>query len=108
MAIPLIGAAAFAPVVILIIKFFIGTLIMRLVLSLGIALVTFTQANNIADWIGNYMLSGLSGFSAQAADAVTALGLVSAVNIIISAYVAAIGIKQLRGIYNRLTFGGHS
>jgi len=107
MALPLLAAASLAPIFSFAIKFFIGTLIMRIVLSLGITIVTFTQADNIASWIGDYMLSGLTGFSAQAASAVSAIGLVNAFNIIVSAYVAAIGIKQLKNVYNRLTFGGN-
>lgn len=108
MAIPLLGAAGalLAPVVAGITKYVVGYAIVRVVLALGITVVSYGIVNTVASQIKSYVTSSVGGFGGQFANMAGALGLFEAVNIIFSAYVGAITIRQIMGAYNRITYGG--
>lgn len=106
MALPLLAAGALAPIVATIIKFAVGYFIARLITSLGMAMVVFASVDSVANLLTNQIEGALGGISGTAHEVLSAVGLYNCVNMIFSAYVSAVGIRQLRGVYNKITFGG--
>ena len=108
MPLPLIAAGSLAPIIATVLKFFVAYMVTRIVVALGIALVTFAGASTIASAITSYVTTNIGGLSATTLGAAEAIGIMDAINIVLSAYVASIGIRSLKGVYNRLTFGTSS
>lgn len=106
MPLPLLAAGAVAPVVSTIIKFMVGYFVTRLITSLGMALIVFSSVDAVAGMLTSQIDSALGGISGVANEVLSAIGFYNSINMVFSAYVSAVGIKQLRGVYNKITFGG--
>lgn len=106
MPLPLIvTAAGFSGLMATAVRFFIGYAITRIVAALGIGLVTFTALNLITGQIEAWILRNTSGIGGQFWEVAVALNVPHAIQVVTSAYIASIAIKQIMGVYNRVTFG---
>ena len=108
MPLPLVVAAAFPAIVATFIRFMIGSFIVKFFFMLAISLVTFTAIDTVGDIIKNYILNQTQSIPGQFAEAAAMIGLFDAVNIVISAYIGSIAIRQVMGLHNRVTFGRSS
>lgn len=106
MPLPLfIGAAGFAGIAATAVKFIVGYTLVRVVAALGISLITFGAVDLITVQIESYISNNITGVGGQFWEVAVTLNVPHAVKVITSAYVGAISIRQLMGIYNRVTFG---
>lgn|SRR5690606_19138860 len=106
MALPLIfTAAGFSGIVATAAKYIVGYAITRVVAALGIGLVTFKALDSIAELIVGFIESNTASAGGEFWHVAVALGVPDAIKVVTSAYVAAITIRQLMGIYDRVTFG---
>jgi len=87
------------------VKYIVGYAIARVVAALGIGLVTFKALDVIAELIVSYVETNTQMAGGEFWHVAVAMGVPHAIKVITSAYVAAITIRQLMGIYNRITFG---
>ncbi len=102
---PVIGAAVLPTIAAFLIKALIAHLIMRVITVLGIAIVSYVAIDMIKNQIVSYIQSALSVISGDVRNIAEMMGFFDCMNIILSAYIAAVSIRELRGIYNRLVFG---
>ena len=106
MPLPLILTAAGASgVLATAVKFVVGYSIVRVVAALGISLVTFTALDNVTGMIESFIQSHTSGVGGQFWEVAVTLNVPHAINVVTSAYIAAIAIRQLMGVYSKVTFG---
>lgn len=107
MALPvLISAAALPAIAGTLFRFFIGTLIVRALTTIGFAVITYTSIDAIGSMIANHFNSLIaSSGSGQPYQIALALGIPSAANIIFSAYLGSIAIQSAMGLMKRVTFG---
>lgn len=101
-----IAALGLAPIVGFIVRAVVGTLIARLVLSLGISILTYAGVESVMGFVKSHFVNLMESVgSGVAVDLAVALGLVQAANIIFSAYIGAHGIRFALGLSKRLVFG---
>lgn len=106
MPLPLIlTAAGFSGVLATAAKYILGYAITRVIAALGIGLVTFEALSIISNQIESWIVRNTSGVGGQFWDVAVSLNVPHAINVVTSAYVGAIAIRQAMGIYNRVTFG---
>lgn len=106
MPLPLvIGAAGFAGILATAVRFIVGYTLTRVVAALGMSLVTFAAVDLVTAQIEAYITTNISGVGGQFWETAVILNVPHAVKVITSAYIGAISIRQLMGIYNRVTFG---
>ena len=105
MPLPIVAAGLLAPVVATAGKFLVGYVIVRIITIFGIALVSYGAVDALAGQIKTYLTANLSGLGGDFAVYASALGIFDAVNVISSAYIAAVSVRVVMGTYNRMTFG---
>jgi len=106
MPLPLILTAAGASgVIATAVKWIVGYSIVRVIAALGIGLVTFSALDSITSLITNFIESNTSGIGGQFWEVAVVLNVPHAIKVVTSAYVAAVAIRQLMGVYNKVTFG---
>lgn len=106
MPLPLILTAAGASgLIATAVKWIVGYSIVRVIAALGIGLVTFSALDTITGLIENFVVSNTSGIGGQFWEVAVALNVPHAIKVVTSAYTAAIAIRQLMGMYNKVTFG---
>lgn len=108
MALPIIAAGVVGPVAAKFIQFFVGSFIAKVVVAFGISFISYAAMTAVANSIEARIISNVGGLGGQFANIASALGLFQAINIIASAYVGAITVRQIMGAYNRMTFSGGS
>ena len=101
----IITAAAFPALLGLALRFLVGTLIARTVTAFGIAIFSFTATSFVIDRITGYLTAIETGATGIVAEVASMIGLFECIMIILSAYIAATSIRQLRGVFNNLIFG---
>lgn len=106
MALPLILTAAGASgLIATTVKWIVGYSIVRVIAALGIGLITFSALDTITSLIVNFIESNTSGIGGQFWQVAVTLNVPHAIKVVTSAYVAAVAIRQLMGVYNKVTFG---
>ncbi len=93
------------------IKYLVGYAIARVVVAFGISFVTYMGIDAIADQIASHIQTNVGGFGGQFAALASALGIFSAINIITSAYLGALAVRQVLGAFKTIRFaasGGNS
>jgi len=106
MPLPLVlTAAGISGVVATAAKYVIGYAITRVIAALGIGLVTFKALNIITGQIEAWIIRNTSGVGGQFWEVAVSLNVPHAIQVVTSAYIGAIAIKQAMGVYNRVTFG---
>jgi hypothetical protein len=106
MPLPLILTAAGASgVLATAVKWIVGYSIVRVIAALGIGLVTFSALDTITGLITNFIESNTSGIGGQFWEVAVVLNVPHAIKVVTSAYAGAVAIRQLMGVYNRVTFG---
>lgn len=108
MPLPLIAAPLLAPVLATAGKYLVGYTIVRVVTALGISLLSFGAVDAIGGNIASYIQSNIGGFGGAYSQYASALGLYQAMNIVSSAYIGAIAVRQVMGAFSRITFGSTS
>lgn len=100
------AAGGFAAIVSTIIRFLVGTLIMRFILALGVSILTFGGVSSVMSFVKNHFLSLMSSSgSGSVVQLASAVGLLAAANILFSAYIGALSIRSAMGFSKRLVFG---
>jgi len=106
MPLPVIFTAANIPgLVATFIRYLVGYAISKTITALGITLVTFKALDYVADMIVRFVESNTASAGGEFWHVAVALGVPDAIKIVTSAYVAAISIRQMMGMYDRITYG---
>lgn len=105
MPLPFIAAAAVPTIVSFLLRALVVNLIFRVITAFGIAIVSFASIDTVAGMLTDYVESAMGAVSGDVYEIADMIGFFDCINIVLSAYLSAISIRQLRGIYNRLTFG---
>ncbi|MBB6523846.1 DUF2523 family protein [Pseudoteredinibacter isoporae] len=101
----IVGAAVLPTLAAFLIRALVAHLIMRTITSLGIFILSFAAIETASSRVTSYFEQALNSVSGDAYFVADMLGFFDCANIIISAYAAALSIRQIRGAYNRLIFG---
>lgn len=99
------GVAVIGPILALFIRFLVGTLITRAIAVLGISIVSYNITGAILNSVKTRIDTFIYGLPAAGIEVASSLGMIEAFNVIFSAYVGALTIRQAYGTVNRLTFG---
>ncbi len=99
------GAVVLPTIVAFIIRSLVAHLIMRVITTLGMAIISFVAIDAAMNRISTYINRALGAVSGDAQYIAQMMGFTDCVNIVLSAYVAAVGIRQIRGAYDRIVFG---
>jgi len=105
MPLPFIAAAAVPAILSFVLRALVVNLIFRVITSLGVAIISFSAIDTVAGTVTAYVQSALNAVNGDVYQVADMLGFFDCINIVLSAYLAAISIRQLRGLYNKLTFG---
>ncbi|WP_299776373.1 DUF2523 family protein [uncultured Pseudoteredinibacter sp.] len=99
------GALALPSIVAFVVRALVAHAIMRTITALGMTIISFVAIDAAMNQIITYLNRALGAVSGEAQQVASMMGFFDCVNIVMSAYVAAVGIRQIRGAYNRIVFG---
>ena len=107
MALPLfIAAGAFPAIAGTLMRFFIGSLIVRALTTIGFSNVTYASLDAIGGMVQQHFSALMSSSGGgQPYQLALAMGIPSAANLIFSAYLGSIAIQSAMGLAKRVTFG---
>lgn len=101
-----LAAPALAGVASLFIRFLVGTSIAKVITAFGLGIFNFTALSLITERITGYLTAIEFGASGVVAEVAVQIGFFEALSILLSAWITAVSIRQLRGVFSRLTVGG--
>lgn len=105
MPVPIIAAGALGALAVTFVRYLVSHLIVRVVTALGLAFVTFTAIDAIVSKVNQLLSSTVYSADGLFLTFMQAAGIPSAMNMIVSTYVAALGIRAAMGAFNKITFG---
>lgn len=101
---PAIGAGI-AGIAVVLARFLVPYIIMRVVLTLGLTVTTFIGADILGDWLVDQVRSGIGGMAGDMTAVLALAGIFDAIEVLLAAFVASIQIRAIRGSFKTLSVG---
>lgn len=89
-------------------RFLVPYIITKIILTLGLSLVTFVGVDLLGDYLVSEVRAASSGIGSDLINILAIAGAFDWLEIVLAAWMAAINIKSLRGAFQSLRFSGGS
>ena len=100
---PVIGGA-FALISMIMARYLVPYIIVQAIIAIGLTVVTFTGLDLLTDYFVTEVRSAANTLPADLIGILALAGIFDWMEVVLSAWVAAINIQQLRGAFKRLSF----